>query len=495
MAIIRLTRWLRPMLSLCLLLFTTHSVAISIQGEHFVDASGAKIIFRGYNLQAKAPPLQPVQRAEDLDPLWQMGSNLLRLNFVWEAAEPEKGQYNEEYFRYYDQVIQWAWERGMYVLIDFHNNAFSRYAANGCGSGFPEWALSPDATRYEPALNGSCIFASSMMEAMLSEDNYRNWYDFMTDRHGVRERFFALTRRLANTYRDHPAVIGFDLNEPMAFTPILQYDSGLTNQFFITWQQEIAAVDPRFITFWGDSPFQFIFLNRPPHLEFPTNANVGLDAHYYEPGASGFGRPLFGVEHGLNAILATRTQYQVPVLVGEFGANLKGKQNHLFQYQMDMVLRFFDQHLMSSARWNYSPQWTPEQKDHFHDEDFSCFDEQLQYRQSCAPRASLQRLPGELIKLSIQHKNEARFFIPLLPFLSDWFRYPDTRIELRWEHRPEQGRARIFASRDVIFDGSNVQIVTAGDALSCDYDADQRYIECESPTPGPKQVIISAQPD
>src|SRR5690606_10110760 len=117
--------------------------------------------------------------------------------------------------------------------------------------------LSPDATRYEPALNGSCIFASSMMEAMLSEDNYRNWYDFMTDRHGVRERFVALTRRLAKAYRNHPAVIGFDLNEPMAFTPILQYDSALTNQFFNTWQQEIAAVDPRFITFWGDSPFQF----------------------------------------------------------------------------------------------------------------------------------------------------------------------------------------------------------------------------------------------
>lgn len=466
------------------------ALGLGIDRQHFVDDTGATVVLRGYNLQAKAPPFQPIQEAQDLDPLWAMGANFIRFNFVWEAAEPLPGVYDQAYFDYYERVVNWAWARGMYVLIDFHNNAFSRYAAKGCGSGFPMWAISPRSTSYEPAENGSCIFSSAMIQAMLSQDNYRNWQDFMTDAYGVRQRFFQLTQKLAEQFQHHPAVIGFDLNEPMAFLPILQYDSALTNAFFNAWQTFIASIEPRFITFWGDSPFQYIFINRPPHLEFPAQGKVALDAHFYEPGASGFGRPLFGVSTNLNAILATRQQYDVPVLVGEFGANLKGTNNRLFQYQMDTILHFFDLHLISSARWNYSPQWTPASKDHFHDEDFSCFDDQRQIRLSCAPRAHIQRLTGKLVRSNIHHRGEAKLFIPLLPTLSDVYQYPDTLIDVTWDHQPVQGTTRIFAGKSVLFDDREVAIATEGSELTCEFDQEQRFVECVSATPGIKQVRI-----
>ena len=471
------------------------ALGLKTEGGFFVDDLGANVILRGYNLQAKAPPFQVIQRAEDLDPLLQTGANFLRFNFVWEAAEPLPGIYDDAYLDYYAQVVDWAWERGMYVLIDFHNNAFSRFAAKGCGSGFPKWAISPESRVYEPAENGSCVFSSSMMAAMLSQDNYRNWYDFMTDRYGVRSRFFALTERLAQRFSSHPAVIGFDLNEPMAFLPILQYDSDLTNMFFNAWQQHIASIDPRYVTFWGDSPFQYIFINQPPKLELPEQGEVGLDAHFYEPGASGFGRPVFGVSSSLNAILATRERYGIPVLVGEYGANLKGSQNYLFQYQMDMVQRFFDQHLLSSARWNYSPQWTAEQKDHFHDEDFSCFDAARQLRESCAPRAYIQRLTGDLVSSTIYHRGEAKFFVPLLPQLSARYQYGHTRIDVTWEHHPEQGNTRLFASRTTLFQDQTVVIETEGEALHCAYDQEERFVECASPAPGLKRVTIKEMID
>lgn len=463
---------------------------ISILDKHFVNEDGAKIIFRGYNIQAKAPPFQPIESADELDILHEMGANLIRLNFVWEAAEPEPGFYNPDYFDYYDRVIHWAWERGMHVLIDFHNNAFSRYAAKGCGSGFPRWALSPDVTPAEPRTDGGCIFSSAMMQAMLSADNASNWNDFMTDRYGVRTRFFELTRVLAEKYADHPAVIGFDLNEPMAFKPILQYDSVLANHFFNDWQQHIHSINPRFIAFFGDSPFQFIFINQPPHLDIPPTGNVSFDAHFYEPGASGFGRPLFGTANSINAIVATREKYGIPVLVGEFGANLKGNHNRYFQYQMDQVLRHFDRELLSSARWNYTPHWNPQQKDHFHDEDFSCFDDDKNVRESCAPRASLQQLSGDLISIDFQHKGEARLLIPLLPQLSDRLQYRATRLDLRWHHRPEQGATRVFASRALLFGDADVVIETGDTDLHCTYDASDRYIECTSASPGEKHLLV-----
>lgn len=477
----------------CALLAPVHGHCLSTQGTHFVDAQGAKVIFRGYNIQTKAPPFQPITSATDLDPLRDMGANLIRFNFIWEAAEPEAGVYDQSYFDYYDRVLNWAWERGMYVLIDFHNNAYSRHAAKGCGSGFPVWALSPQVAPVEPKANGECKFSSAMMSAMLSDANYTLWQDFMNDDYGTRTRFFELTRILAEKYANHPAVIGFDLNEPMVFKPGLKYDSETANRFFNAWHSYIQSINPRYITFWGDSPFQFIFANKPPKLDLPANSPVSFDAHFYEPGASGFGIPIFGTSASVSAIAKTRDQYNIPVLIGEFGANLKGEHNQLFQYQMDRVLHQFDQEMLSSTRWNYTPHWTPEEKDHFHDEDYSCFDDQKTVRLSCAPRASLQVLSGELVSIDIQHAGEAKFFIPLLPYLSDSYQYEETRVELRWQHDPAKGSTRIFASRAKVFNGAEVRISTEGEDVQCGYDTDERYVICQSAIAGEKQVIIEAK--
>lgn len=482
---------LRVVTCLIIGLMTSGVQAVGIDGQHYVNEQGAKLIFRGYNIQTKAPPFQPITSAEELDPLAELGSNLIRFNFIWEAAEPEPGVYDQSYFDYYDRVVNWAWQRGMYVLIDFHNNAFSRYAAKGCGSGFPLWALSPDVEPATPKPQGECTFNTAMMNAMLSKDNYTNWYDFMTDKYGVRARFFELTRKLMEKYADHPAVIGFDLNEPMVFKPGLNYDSDLANQFFNAWHSYIQTVNPRFITFFGDSPFQFIFINKPPHLDIPETGLSSFDAHFYEPGASGFGRPLFSTRPNINAIVKTREQYNIPVLVGEFGANLNGSKNELFQFQMDRVLRQFDEELLSSTRWNYTPHWNPENKDHFHNEDFSCFDENNAVRESCYPRANLQVLSGELLDIDIHHAGEAKLFIPLLPFLSKTFKYHDTVVDIAWEHNPAQGQTKIFAAKAQFFE-NGVNIETEGADLECQYDEAERYVLCESDVGGPKRVVISS---
>jgi hypothetical protein len=618
---------------------------VSTQGKHYIDDKGAKIIFRGYNLQGKVPPFQTVMSPADLEPLERVGTNLLRFNFVWEAAEPMQGVYDEGYFDYYDRVINWAADQGMYVIIDFHNNAFSRYAANGCGSGFPQWAISPDNPIHQPKAQGECTFSLAMMEAMLTPENYKNWEDFMANRYGVRDRFFALTARLARKYENHPAVIGFDLNEPMVFQPFLKYDEDLVGYFYNTWHKFIQnlpvedvpvvpegnlarskpvtassvesgstpaanAVDGNlgsrwasafsstawlqvdlgeaypissvkitweeayardytiqgsldgltwltfktitnntallnnhtglngtaryirmnatlrapcctsygysmyemevygdtaannniqivrqgvapYITFLGDNPFQFITINKPPELHVPETGPVSLDAHFYEVGSHSFGVPLLSTEPNIDAIVATRDGYDIPVLVGEYGVNLKNGEKDVFQYQMDMVLRRFDKELLSSARWAYTPHWTTLKKDHYHDEDFSCFDNLKRIRNSCRPRANVQVLTGDLYFNNIVHRGETSNFNPLLPMLSKYNQYERTKIDLSWEHVPAQGETKIFASREVIFEGNDIDINTHGSDLWCEYDMDEKYILCSSPTPGKKRVTIT----
>ncbi len=69
---------------------------------------------------------------EDADKYFQMikdaGFNTIRLLFIWEAVEPnEKGVYDEEFLDYFDKIIGKAEQHGIYVLINMHENLFSRH--------------------------------------------------------------------------------------------------------------------------------------------------------------------------------------------------------------------------------------------------------------------------------------------------------------------------------------------------------------------------------
>lgn len=110
---------------------------------------------------------------------------------------------------------------------------------------------------------------------------------------------------------------------------------------------------------------------------------------------------------------------------------------------------------------------------------------------SCRPRMHLQVLSGELVDLEIRHQGEAMVFIPVLAFLSDWFQYKETLMELTWEHEPDQGDTVIYASRSVIFESQSVNIETEGEQLDCRFDEAQRFVRCSSPVAGRKRVRIT----
>lgn len=82
----------------------------------------------------------------DLAQIRNLGMNIVRLGISWSLVEPTPGSYSTDYLDRIEQVVQWAKEQDVYVLIDFHQDWYSYSLNNGSRigtyvDGAPSWAV------------------------------------------------------------------------------------------------------------------------------------------------------------------------------------------------------------------------------------------------------------------------------------------------------------------------------------------------------------------
>ena len=166
-------------------------------GEHFVDRGGRVVLLRGVNVSgaSKVPPFVPNDDAAALDRLRDLGMNVIRMPFLWEAYEPEAGRYDERYLDAMKGVARDAWSRGLHVIVDFHQDGFSRFSIDGCGSGFPSWVVPPGVGADRPD-NSEARCASWGLKMMLDVGMHRSWSAFYRNERGVRDAFLRMTGRV-----------------------------------------------------------------------------------------------------------------------------------------------------------------------------------------------------------------------------------------------------------------------------------------------------------
>jgi hypothetical protein len=138
---------------------------LHIDGAAFKDNEGRTVLLRGVNLggSSKVPtrpngatyrrwdlfhhqevsfigrPLPLDAADEHFSRLRHWGFNFLRLLTTWEAVEHEgPGIYDEAYLDYFEAIVRKAAEYGFYILIDPHQDAWSRFSG---GDGAPGWTL------------------------------------------------------------------------------------------------------------------------------------------------------------------------------------------------------------------------------------------------------------------------------------------------------------------------------------------------------------------
>jgi hypothetical protein len=137
----------------------------TVDGRHFKDEHGRTLMLRGVNLGGSSKvPARPaggthlrddffehrtvsfVGRPFPLDEadehfrrLRAWGFRFLRLLVTWEAVEHAgPGQYDEEYLAYLREVAALAGEYGLQLLIDPHQDVWSRFSG---GDGAPGWTF------------------------------------------------------------------------------------------------------------------------------------------------------------------------------------------------------------------------------------------------------------------------------------------------------------------------------------------------------------------
>jgi endoglycosylceramidase len=264
------------------------------------------------------------------------GIDVMRVPFTWAALEPTQGQDDAQWLAHYDAIIDAAWARGIWSVIDFHQDV---YAENLCGDGFPGWTLTNP-----PAPHHDCPQWSF---EYFSDDGVKAAFDaFWAPSSPTMTAYLAMWDRMVARYKDKPGVLGFEpINEPGWGTADVNTFSATTlSAFYAQMVPHVRGLAPSSLVFVDpvglDGVSQTTSLTRPP------GDGVVFAPHFY---------PLTG---NPDAILDDMTKWQVvtsgwnaPLFVGEFGGSHDFASTPAL---MQAVFDSLDALGASGSEWEYS---------------------------------------------------------------------------------------------------------------------------------------------
>jgi endoglycosylceramidase len=121
-------------------------VQLRRDGRFMVDDKNRVVLLHGVNAVWKLKPYYPPQdaagfAAADADWLRDHGFNTVRLGTIFAGVMPDEGRIDQDYLRAVDRVVQLLASRGIWVMLDFHQDMYNERFG---GEGFPDWAVHDD---------------------------------------------------------------------------------------------------------------------------------------------------------------------------------------------------------------------------------------------------------------------------------------------------------------------------------------------------------------
>ena len=234
----------------------TTSGTLTVSANGFVDGYGRAVVLRGFNVSGEAKlaehnglPFANVADAQKSAAAMRnlTGANSIRFLLSWAYIEPAPGQIDYTYIGNVTAQLQAFLDDGFEVLVDFHQDLYSRYLFNSgswyTGDGAPQWVV--NAGGYPAESCGICVNWGQNITQNTAVDDamYGFWHNrvLTTSAGQVAEQdaFLAQAQSALGYVRTHLSsdefarVVGVDpFNEPYAG----KYDSGQTS---LTWERDL----------------------------------------------------------------------------------------------------------------------------------------------------------------------------------------------------------------------------------------------------------------
>jgi endoglycosylceramidase len=166
---------------------------------------------------------------DDFAQMRALGFDVVRLVLNWSQLEPTAGTYSSTYLARVAQVVGWARQQGVYVILDMHQDQYSRYilpasktvAPSGCtpsggSDGAPSWAVLTDS---KPGCAMYGIDELNPAESAAFANFWQNATVPGPRGHapgtGLQDHYIGALAALATRFEGDPAVLGYELmNEP-----------------------------------------------------------------------------------------------------------------------------------------------------------------------------------------------------------------------------------------------------------------------------------------
>jgi endoglycosylceramidase len=195
----------------------------------------------------------------DLAQMRGLGFNFIRLAVNWSQLEPNPGSYNRTYVERIAQVVQWAAEQGIYVLIDMHEDNYSRFTPEtsplsvppllgpvtesaGHADGAPPWAVNGDGAppvavdgQAELSLFVQAAFTNFWLNLVPRDSAGHPVAQGAAPGPGLQDHYIGALAALAARFKDDPTVVGYDImNEPLpgAIAAPGVFDQGFLYPFY-----------------------------------------------------------------------------------------------------------------------------------------------------------------------------------------------------------------------------------------------------------------------
>ena len=140
------------------------------------------------------------------------GFNVSRYVINWSSIEPEKGVYDIHYLNETVKRINWYTSRGIYVLLDMHQDLYS-HAFGGGGNGAPDWAVFTDGVPIRHYDFGDLWFLQYLTPEVTNA--FQNFYRYEEPYRFLQDHFINAWLEIIKRVKDNPYVIGYELmNEP-----------------------------------------------------------------------------------------------------------------------------------------------------------------------------------------------------------------------------------------------------------------------------------------